>query len=252
MLEIKSCFSKISLIFFVIISVFVGCVSVYNPATQKTEYYIIDEAAEVNLGKSLAKQITQEQKVWNNLSQKARLERIGKQIVKVSDRPEINYHFELIDQAGINAFALPGGYIYVHRGAMEACNDDELAFILAHEIGHVAARHSVKRLQASLGTNIVLSIISAKVNSDLTLQALDIVYNVVALGYSRKDELLADSLAVKYLLRSGYNPQAGISLMKKLASENKDDYTLAFLRSHPSIDQRIANIKEKIKNKGGL
>lgn len=225
---------------------FVGCATVYNPATQKTEYYFIDDNTEVLMGKNIAQDITKENKVLDDPTQLRYIKELGDHIAQVSDRNYLTYHFSILDEGGINAFSLPGGYIFVNKGLLDHANKDEVAFVLAHEIAHVAARHSVKRLQASLGINLLLGLALKDVESDTINRAVSIVYNVVSLGYSRGDELLADSLAVKYMHRAGYNPRAAVTLMEKL-KEGHNDYTLVFLSSHPPPDERIKNIQEKIR-----
>ncbi|MCM8774144.1 MAG: M48 family metalloprotease, partial [Candidatus Omnitrophica bacterium] len=101
--------------------------------------------------------------------------------------------------------------------------------------------------------NLILAIALKDVQSDLVKKAIDVMYNVIFLGYSRQDEFLADSLAVKYTIKAGYNPRSGLSLMEKLKKESDSQYTLAFLSSHPPIEERKKNIEEKIKeyDKGG-
>ncbi|UCC96120.1 MAG: M48 family metalloprotease, partial [Candidatus Omnitrophota bacterium] len=112
-------------------------------------------------------------------------------------------------------------------------NDDELAFVLGHEVGHVAARHSVKRLQFSMGMGLVVSIALRDPDYELVKSAVNIAYDVVAKGYSRGDEFLADSLGLKYAYRAGYSPQGAIALLQKLKKKNDMGSFLVFLRSHP-------------------
>jgi predicted Zn-dependent protease len=230
----------------VLVLFFVGCATIYNPATQRTEYYFIDDTAEVTMGKNISQDITKENKVLNDPARLRYVRELGAKIAQVSDRNYLTYHFSILDEGGINAFSLPGGYIFVNKGLLDAADTEEVAFVLAHEIAHVAARHSVKRLQASLGMSLLLGLALKDVESTSINRAVNIVYNVVTLGYSRGDELLADSLAVQYMHRAGFNPQAGVSLMQKL-KESRNDYTLVFLSSHPPPEQRIKNIEEKIK-----
>ncbi len=231
---------------FLFLVVTVGCVTVYNPATEKKEIYFIDDKSEVSIGKSIAREVIRDNHIIKDYFLNKKVERIGEKIARVCDRNYLSYHFYIIDEKGINAFSLPGGYIFVNKEAVNVLSEDELAFVLAHEIGHVCARHAVKRLQASLGMSLVLSLALKDAESVLIRDATDIIYNLVALGYSRQDEFLADSLAVKYTYKAGYNPKAGVTLMEKLKRGTKSNYTLVFLRSHPPILERIKNIEEKI------
>jgi len=231
---------------FLFLAITAGCVTVYNPATEKKEIYFIDDKSEVSIGKSIAPQVIKDNHIIKDYLLNKKVERIGEKIARVCDRDYLDYHFYIIDEKGINAFSLPGGYIFVNKEAVNALSENELAFVLAHEIGHVCARHAVKRLQASLGMNLVLSLALKDVESVVVRDAVDIIYNLVTLGYSRQDEFLADSLAVKYTYKAGYNPEAGVTLMEKLKRSKKNNYTLIFLRSHPPIPQRIKNIEDKI------
>ncbi len=237
---------KNNLLLLVILLGFYGCVTVYNPATQKEEIYFVSDEEEIAMGKNLAQEIINNNKIIRDRNKLAYLVKVGEEIANVCDRNYLDYHFYILDKEGMNAFSLPGGYIFVNDGLLEKTTEGELAFVLAHEIGHICARHSVKRLQASLGASIVLSLALKGIDDFLIKRAIDIVYNVVSLGYARKDEFLADALAVKYTYKAGYNPLRGISLMEKLKKNAHNDYTLVFLRSHPPVDERIANIKRKI------
>ncbi len=230
----------------VVLVLLCGCATVYNPATQRKEFYFISDSSEISIGKNIARQVIKENHLVDDTTMVERVRRIGERIASVCDRNYLTYNFYVIDEKGINAFSLPGGYVFVNRGAVESLDDNELAFVLAHEIGHVCARHAVKRLQASLGAELVLSLALRDVNNIFIKDATNIIYNLVALGYSRQDEFLADSLAVKYTYRAGYNPEAGIRVMEKLKKDSSEKYTFVFLRSHPPVPERIKNIEEKI------
>lgn len=222
-----------------------GCVTVYNPATQRNEMYFISEDSELAMGKKLADEVIKENKLIEDNTVVSALLQVAHEIARVCDRSNLTYHFYVIDNEEMNAFALPGGYIFVHKGLFDKVSRDELAFVLAHEIGHVSARHSVKRLQAAMGVNLLLNLAFGN-NAQSMQQALGIVYNVVSKGYSRQDEYLADTLAVKYTHRAGFDPYAGVSLMEKLQKEGAQGHPFVFLNSHPKSSDRIANIQDKI------
>jgi len=237
------------LIYIFIILFISGCATVYNPATQRQEFVLIDTGSEVSLGKSMSAEINRDNKISSGSLLNKRLETIGQKVAMASDRNELEYHFFVLENEDLNAFALPGGFIYVHKAVLDAASDDELACVLAHEIGHVAARHSAKRLETVLGYQIVMSLAFRKASSLDLYRAINVVFNVVALGYSREDERLADRLAVKYSHKSGYNPEAMVSFFGKLKAqaENKGSgYNLVFLSSHPPIEERINNVKNEI------
>ncbi|MFH1655512.1 MAG: M48 family metallopeptidase [Candidatus Omnitrophota bacterium] len=248
---------KKKIIYIFIILFLTGCATVYNPATQRQEFVLIGTKNEVSLGKSLSGQINRDNEISSDPFLNERLKGIGQEIAMASDRDELEYHFFIIENDDLNAFALPGGYIYVHKAVLNEASDDELACVLAHEIGHVAARHSAKRLETVLGYQIVMSLAFGKSSSVDLYRAINVVFNVVSLGYSREDERLADRLAVKYSYKAGYDPQAMVSFFNKLklqAGKRGQDYNLVFLSSHPPIEERIDNVKneiERLKNTNG-
>jgi predicted Zn-dependent protease len=222
-----------------------GCVTIDNPATGRRETLLIDTASEISLGKDLDVQLQKKYKLFPDQAIAARLNFIGNRIGRVCDRQDLTYRFRIIDDKSLNAFALPGGFIYVHKGVMDAASDDELACVLAHEIGHVAARHSVKRLQANLGYQLLVAVALGVTGKQYVGDALSIVLDTVDLGYSRKDELLAARLAVRYAKRAGFNPSGMVSFLEKL-EKNARVFKLVFFSSHPPIKERIKNIKQEI------
>ena len=249
-------FKRISnLILFVLsVSLLCGCVSFYNPATGRQETLLIDTKSEVALGQDMDKEVQREMKIYDDPNMTARLERIGSRVAAYSDRQDITYHFKVIKNKEMNAFAVPGGFIYVHSALMNAVSDDELACVLGHEIGHLAARHGVKRLQAVLGYQLIMSIALGVGGKETMSQAMDVVFNLASLGYSRKDETLADKLAVRYSKRAGFNPYAMITFFNKLKKEETKNGTgkLVFLSSHPALDERIKNVQQELAYVSGL
>lgn len=228
---------------------FCGCATVYNPATQREEFIFISTTQEVNMGENFAKQIEQQLDVSNNISFLERVNFIGQKVAAVSDRQDIDYHFGVINDQEVNAFALPGGYIYVNTGLLKMVNDDELAGVIGHEIGHVAAKHSVKAMQAALGYNLFMGIVFGGEKYHSVVQTTDILFNIVHLKYSREDEMLADKLAIKYAFLSEFSPNGMLSFLKKLKekSEKQGEFEgILILRSHPYLEQRIEGVKKEI------
>ncbi|MCQ9205305.1 MAG: M48 family metalloprotease [Omnitrophica bacterium] len=222
-----------------------GCVTIYNPATGRKESYFINEESEISIGRNMADDIIRNKGIVNDHTLVAYVNQIGKSIAKISHRDSLNFEFYILDDTGMNAFALPGGYIFINKGLVEGTSEDELAFVIGHEIGHVCARHSLKRLQSSLGFDLLISIALGYSDYALVRDAVNITYNIIALGYSRKDEFFADSLGVGYVLKAGYKLRGAISLLRKLERLDKGE-PLVFLRSHPKPEARIEKIKEKI------
>jgi len=230
-----------------------GCITTeYNVGTNEQDIYFYSTEKEVTMGRNISKQINEKFKISNNPYDIERVERISSRIVEVLDRQEISYYFYIIEEddngkSQVNAFALPGGYLYIFKELLDMLSDDELAFVLAHEAGHIVSRHSIKRLQAAMGYNLAL-IASAGVSKDPGFtQGLSFALAQIIVGYSREDELNADSLAVKYCQAAGFDPVAGFAALEKLYAENKKEIRpLSYFRTHPYIPQRVRQVKESL------
>ena len=223
-----------------------GCATTYNPATGQNEFILIGTPAEVSLGKAVAAKVSTQYKISNDQEKIKRLNKIGAKLAEVSDRKDLKYNFSVIEDKELNAFATPGGYIYVNSGLIEESTDDELACVVGHEVGHVAARHIVKKLQAQIGYDILMNIAAQKAGLGELRQAASISYNLIMLGYSREDELLSDRLGVKYAYKAGYDPRAMITFLEKLEKKDKGGKSILFLRTHPYASQRIKMLKKEI------
>ncbi|MBA2123925.1 hypothetical protein B9J78_03180 [bacterium Unc6] len=225
-----------------------GCATIYNPATERQEFVFIDTQQEVALGQKLSYQIQGKYVLIHNNDEK-RVQEIGKRIASVSDRKDINYNFFVVKDKNINAFALPGGYVYVHTGLLNFIKtDDELACVIGHEIGHIAARHPIKRLEAVYGYSLISAIVFRDSSDFSSIQEItNTVFSLIVLGYGREDELLADRLGIKYSRKAGYNPSAMVDFLKRLkVIENKKVLVPVWARTHPDIDERIKIAEQEI------
>jgi len=225
---------------------FYGCATVYNPATGKKEFLFVTTPVEVSLGKTVAAKIAEEYDISNDPESINRLKEIGEKIVQVCDRKDLKYHFYVIEEDTLNAFTTPGGYIYLNSGLMEEATDDELACVVGHEVAHVVARHAAKKLQSQIGYDILMNIAMRKGNAGDLQKAASISYNLIMLGYSRQDELLADRLGVTYAYKAGYDPYAMTTFLEKLKAKNNKEIGIVFLRSHPYTSQRIKMLNTEI------
>lgn len=232
-----------------------GCATEFNVATGKKDFMMYSVDQEVNLGNSVSKQVEKEYILINDPEMNERVRSVGERIAAVCDRKAINYKFRIIedkeDKDLVNAFALPGGYVYVFKNLLnEAKTDDELACVLAHEVAHIVARHGIKRLQAVLGYNLLV-VLAAGTNSAEFARGAQAAYVQILMGYSREDELLADRMAAKYAGLAGYNPDAMITFLRKMRARDKKESArpLSYARTHPYIPQRIRATKEEIGEK---
>ena len=226
-----------------------GCATEYNIATQEEEWIFYSTDKEVNIGRSIARAVEKEYELVSDPLVQKRVQDIGRQIVAVCDRKDIDYNFKVIDDEEINAFALPGGYIYVYNGLVEkVANDDELACILAHEVGHVVARHSVKKLQALMGYTFLRALVAQAPDGGKVVQGADLAFIEIMSGYSREDELLADQLGARYAKRAGYNPEGMITFLEKLQEINrrKPIRRRSYTKTHPYVPDRKRVVKQEL------
>lgn len=225
-----------------------GCgTTSYNVATQRQETLFISTEKEIQMGESIAKRAEEQFTLVHDPELLARLDRVGGRIAAVSDRKELLYRFSIIEEKEPNAFTLPGGPVYVTTGLLDLiASDDELAAVLGHEVGHIVARHAVKRIQGAVGMELLqLLAIGAGGADARTRRGLDLAFASILTSYSQLDELEADRLGVRYLKRAGYKPTASIDFLTRLR-----DYTykqpsgpLSYFRTHPYFADRIRMVR---------
>jgi predicted Zn-dependent protease len=238
---------------------------VVNPVSGKTERSVMDENAEIAEGRKAHEQVLAEYGVVADKALQDYVNNIGQKLAKQSHRSNLQWTFTVLDSPEINAFALPGGFIYVTRGIMSYLNDEaDLAGVIGHEIGHVTARHGAQRAtrQQNAGIGVmaatVLGVLLEGVGVSGAAQAASQVSQGVAAGrlatYSRDQESQADQLGAEYLARNRYNPRNMVDVIGVLKNQERfaADQAKAegkaapsgtsWLASHPSNDQRLADI----------
>ena len=221
-----------------------------NPATGKSELIVLSQEQEIAMGVNAAPEF---EKQFNGKVPDAALQQyvaaVGAKIAQVSDRQGLPYEYTLLTSDVPNAFALPGGKIFVTAGLMsKMTNERQLAAVLGHETGHVAALHNVKGIQKQIGVS-VLAELAGMVAGDkgqAAKAATKVVGAVANLKYSRGNEYQADMLGVRYMARAGYNPWGMVELLETLFSLNeKEGGTLTeMFQTHPLTSKRIAEAKE--------
>jgi predicted Zn-dependent protease len=170
-----------------------------------------------------------------------------------ADRKGVQWKLQVIDDPKtVNAFATPGGYIYVYSGLILAAdNESEVAGVLSHEAGHVSARHSARQMVNAYGLEAVLGMALGKNPGMVSQIAASIVGNGAMLAHSRSDETEADELGAKYATKVGYNPNGLVTFFQKLlAQQGKTPKVLTWLSTHPATEDRIAHVTQFIKEKG--
>jgi len=229
-----------------------------NPVTGGQDFVLISEPQELRIGRQADAQVKQRYALYDAHGMQAYVDGIGQRLAKASHRPGIAYRFVVIDSANVNAFALPGGYVYISRGILPYLNSEaELAGVIGHEIGHVTARHSVQRLSAAQGAQIVISVAQIFVPAIRTQAgglAVDVLGSALLSGYGRDQELQADQLGATYLARTGYDPAAMRRALEVLRNQEIFDAEIAqqenreprryhgLFASHPENDRRLQEI----------
>ncbi len=197
-----------------------GCA--INPATGTPDIILMTETSEIAMGKEMHEKLIKSMPIYQDETLTEYVNSIGQKIVKNSHRTDIKYHFTIIDAPDINAFALPGGYIYINRGLLSYLDSEaQLAAVLAHEIGHITARHVVRQDSARKGAS-VLSVLSVFTTGSTVIGDVTNLWSTAAVkGYGREMELEADGLGADYLLSSGYDPHAMVETIGVLKDQEK-------------------------------
>ena len=225
-----------------------GCA--VNPVTGKKELMLISEAQEIEMGKQTDQGIRQQYGLYDNPAMTAYVRRVGQSLTPFTHRRQLKYHFAILDTPVPNAFAAPGGYIYITRGLMAMMNSEaEMAVVLGHELGHVNARHSARSMSRQLLFNIGLvvgSVLSKDVRRWAPLAGL--AGNLLFLKFSRSDEYQADSLGIQYSRSARYRPGAMISFFQSLQqlTAGKSGGLPNFLSTHPLTNRRIEEVREML------
>ena len=235
----------------VLLSGLAGCTTT-NPATGQSEFTpLMTPAQEVRVGaEEHPKIIKRFGGVYDDPDVGGWIAQIGGALVANSELPDLAFTFTVLDTDQINAFAVPGGYVYITRGLIALANTEaEIAGVLAHEIGHVTARHTAQRYNRTVAANLLTTVLGAATGSREIAQAGQLVGAGVLASYSREQEFEADILGVRYMTRAGYNPYGQADLLSQLqreralalaiAGRDGADPTASFFASHPNTIERV-------------
>ncbi|QMV64028.1 M48 family metalloprotease [Pseudomonas berkeleyensis] len=232
-----------------------GCA--VNPATGRNDFVMMSERQELDLGARYNQEIAKENPRYNDAKLQAYIQRVGERVARASHRNQLNYVFTLVDSPDVNAFALPGGYIYIHRGLLAYLNSEaELAAVLGHEVGHVTARHSVRQQSQSTAWGLLGQAAAIGTGVGALGDLTSVMGNAFVRGYGRDMELEADGLGAQYLARGGYDPQAMIEVVRVL--KNQEDFARdqaaargeaqpaggyhGLFNTHPDNDRRLKEV----------
>ncbi|MBD2515491.1 M48 family metallopeptidase [Nostoc sp. FACHB-973] len=204
----------------------------------------ISDRQETDIGKQINQEILGSQvKLYRNAEVNSYVEQIGRRLAANSDRPNLPYTFQVVEDDAINAFATLGGYVYVHTGLLKtADNEAELASVMAHEIGHIGGRHLVKQMRQKAIASGLATATGLDRNTAVNI-GVELALNRPR---SRQDEYDADKRGLKTLTRAGYAQSAMVSFMQKLLKKGGSVPT--FLSTHPGTSDRIAGLKRAIES----
>lgn len=233
-----------------------------NPVSGKKEAALLSEERELEIGRKLDPEIRKQYGVYDNPELQAYVQQVGERLALLSHRPQLYYRFTVLDSPEVNAFALPGGYIYITRGLLAYLNSEaELSAVLGHELGHVTARHAVRQYTTATAANIgftIGAIFVPELANQSVASLVSVLNTALVRGYGRNHELEADRLGAQYVALGGYDPRAMIDVLEVLKNQEEFEVERARLEgrepqiyhgvfaTHPSSDQRLqeAVVKE--------
>jgi predicted Zn-dependent protease len=238
----------------VLIGTITACAT--NPATGKKEFSLMSEAQEIEIGRQMDAEVRREMGVYSDPDLQRYVESIGMRLARASERPNLPWHFALIDEPAVNAFALPGGYIYLTRGILPFLdNEAELAGVLGHEIGHVTARHAAQQYTQATTAGLGVTLLSIFVPEAAPFQGItETALGMLFLKYGRDDELEADRLGVNYTASTGWNPAGVGGMLQTLARLDEANGTRRgvpnWLSTHPAPADRVQQVQAYIAQAG--
>ena len=236
-----------------------GCST--NPATGRTQFAaLMSPQQEQQVGSQEHPNIIAEFGEYNNAAVQTYVRQVGARVTQNTERPDVNYKFYVLDSPIVNAFALPGGYIYISRGLLAiAGSEAELAAVLGHEAGHITGRHSAERYSRGVVTQLGAGILAAAVDSAGVSQALGIGSDLYLKSYSRAQENEADTLGIRYLAQNGYEPSAMTSFLENLQNASafearesgQQGAGMSYFSTHPATADRVTKTASEVASAQG-
>jgi len=229
----------------------VGCA--YNESLGRNQFLIVDDSALIQQSNAAWAETLKSQKVSTNAAQNERVRRVGGRIVQAAGLAGRSWDYAVFEDAGPNAFVLPSGQIGVTTGLLKLVqNDDQLAAVLGHEVGHVVARHAAERYSTQSTTALVLGAVQSGAGD--YSQAVGALGGMGAqfgllLPFSRNHELEADRLGVDYMAAAGYRPSESLALWRLMAQQRQSGAP-EFASTHPSDQTRITALQQYIASRG--
>jgi predicted Zn-dependent protease len=234
----------------VILALAAGCA--VNPATGKHQLALVSQSQEIGMGKEAAAEVAQSVGIYADARLNRYVAEVGHRLAAASERPDLPWSFQVVDDAAVNAFALPGGPVFVTRGLLAHLeNEAQLATVIGHEIGHVTAKHAVSRIskaelaQLGLGVGMIFSD-TARQLGQAELAAMQVLF----LKFSRDDENQADELGLRYAYRTKYDvremPEV-FATLKRVSDEGQGSRVPEWLATHPDPENRVEKTEARLK-----
>lgn len=214
----------------------------------------IEEGKEIEIGRQLAAVLLGSKPLHPDMQLQRYVNQLGRWISLQTTRPQLPWSFAVLDDPGFNAFAAPGGYVFVTKGLVDRVDEAELAGILAHEIVHVVDKHHLNALRAKAGAGIATSLVASQLRNNLggmvQAQLLALGKNLYASGLDQGDEFDADRNGVALAARAGFDPYGLASVLQQLRTEAPDNplFTLS-LATHPPAQQRLDQLADAMGNR---
>ena len=212
----------------------------------------ISQQQEVQMGQEYAQQINAQLPIVRDPELNRYINVLGDSIARLTSRRDLQWQFFIVDAKDVNAFAVPGGFVYVNRGLIERADQmDELAGVLGHEIGHVVKRHSIKQMEKAQGANVGVTlacILTSICNSQIAGAAINIAGGAVFARFSRQDEAEADIEGFNNVVRAGISPVGMVTMFQKLIAERRSrpGAVESWFITHPLEEDRIQAVQARI------
>jgi predicted Zn-dependent protease len=222
-----------------------------NPATGQRQLALLSEAQEIQIGRETHPEVLATYGAYDDPDLQRYVEEIGAKMAAISERPQLDWTFTVLDDPVINAMALPGGYVYVNRGILAYFNSEaEMASVLGHEIGHVTARHSVEQISRAQLAQIGIGV-AAVASEDFRRYAglAGVGVQLLFLKFGRDDERQSDHLGLRYMVRAGYDPREMPGVFAMLGRAHGSEGMRAmpqWLATHPDPGNRVADLSARI------
>lgn len=228
------------------------CGCAINPATGDEELMFFSPDQDVKLGEKYSPEIERalggrypDENLQNYVND------IGQRIARFCHRPDLSYHFCVVRTKQVNAFAVPGGYVFITRGLLEELDTEaQLAAILAHEVSHVVSRDTMVALSRQIGMMALVAAAAAADSHGRAMAGTSFVSSMLTLQYSRNDEKDADMVGLSYMVQAGYDPDGVVEAMKVLQSL-QTVRPVEFFSTHPNPESRITYLEERIERRYG-